>query len=198
MAHVHVDPGHWYKATTNGQIYDPGAVGRDSGLREAEVNLDVAKRAAHLLREVGCQTNLPKPDTNQQGVAEANAVPADAFVSIHSNSAADRRAHGVEVLYFSEQGKQLASAILNAISAEVIQGQGKWLTQPVNLAVRGVKKRTDLYVLKAAHMPACLVEVAFISNAAEEKLLANALFKQAVAQAIADGTVAYLTAKGVI
>ena len=55
---------------------------------------------------------------------------------------------------------------------------------------RGVKG-ARFHVLKNTNMPAVLVEVGFVSNKTEEKLLQTDSYKQKVAQAIAEGILAY-------
>ncbi|HLV22152.1 MAG TPA: N-acetylmuramoyl-L-alanine amidase, partial [Polyangiaceae bacterium] len=88
---VVLDPGHGGS--------DPGAIG-PNGLREKDVTLDVAHRAAPILaREVGVSTLLTR-DVDvyvplDERAARANAFNADLFVSIHLNSSPDRDGRGV-------------------------------------------------------------------------------------------------------
>lgn len=88
---VVLDPGHGG--------HDPGAVG-PHGLREKDVTLDIAHRAAPLLaREVGVSTLLTR-DVDafvplDERAARANAFNADLFISIHMNSSPDSAARGV-------------------------------------------------------------------------------------------------------
>jgi N-acetylmuramoyl-L-alanine amidase len=65
--------------------------------------------------------------------------------------------------------------------AEAIQQELNAVSDTAN---RGIKQ-APFRVLVGASMPAVLVEVAFISNAEEEKKLRNADFQQAVAEAVA-------------
>ena len=59
---------------------------------------------------------------------------------------------------------------------------------------RGVKQ-AGFYVLKGVQMPAILVEVGFITNRKEEKLLAKRKYRNRIAQAIAKGIMDYIEAK---
>jgi N-acetylmuramoyl-L-alanine amidase len=54
-------------------------------------------------------------------------------------------------------------------------------------------KQALFYVLVGAKMPSALVEVAFVSNAQEEKLLAKASYRQRIAAGIAAGIHAYFS-----
>jgi N-acetylmuramoyl-L-alanine amidase len=55
---------------------------------------------------------------------------------------------------------------------------------------RGVKQ-APFYVLAGARMPAVLLEVGFVSNAAEGQRLATAAYQERVAQAVVDGIAAW-------
>jgi N-acetylmuramoyl-L-alanine amidase len=84
---------------------DPGHGGSESGatgpggIREKDIVLDIAHRAAPLLaRELGISTLLTR-DTDdrvalEERVAKANAFGADLFVSIHCNADPSRSARG--------------------------------------------------------------------------------------------------------
>jgi N-acetylmuramoyl-L-alanine amidase len=58
---------------------------------------------------------------------------------------------------------------------------------------RGVKQ-APFYVLAGARMPAVLIEVGFVSNAAEARKLATSAYQDEVAEAIADGVRAWRSA----
>lgn len=88
---IALDPGHGGSET--------GATG-PRGIREKDIVLDIAHRAAPLLaRELGVSTLLTR-DTDErvaleERVAKANAFGADLFLSIHCNADVSRRARGV-------------------------------------------------------------------------------------------------------
>ncbi|MEO8901914.1 MAG: N-acetylmuramoyl-L-alanine amidase [Polyangiaceae bacterium] len=88
---VVLDPGHGG--------HDPGATG-PSGLREKDVTLDIAHRAAPLIaRELGISTLLTRDSDDyvalDERTARANAFQADLFVSIHCNASEDVAGRGV-------------------------------------------------------------------------------------------------------
>ncbi|HVI74982.1 MAG TPA: N-acetylmuramoyl-L-alanine amidase [Anaeromyxobacteraceae bacterium] len=67
------------------------------------------------------------------------------------------------------------------------------LVHRVGAEDRGVKQ-APFYVLAGARMPAVLLEVGFISNAAEARRLATPAYQEEVARAIADGIAAWRSA----
>ena len=169
-----LDPGHGGK--------DPGAVS-PGGIKEKDINLAVAKKLAAKLssyadvyltrwtdKELG---NSDKEDLGAR-VNLANSLKADVFVSIHCNSASNPTAQGMEVYTLPGRGPadELAQAIIDAW-AEVFPGR----------PVRG-HKEANFYVLQETSMPAVLVELGFLSNPEEEKLLANEDFQVKAADAL--------------
>jgi N-acetylmuramoyl-L-alanine amidase len=104
---VVLDPGHGGT--------DPGAVG-PNGLREKDVTLDVAHRAAPLLaREVGVSTLLTR-DVDvfvplDVRAAKANAFHGDLFVSIHCNSSEDSAARGVMTFVLDASRDEAAAKV---------------------------------------------------------------------------------------
>ena len=81
---------------------DPGAIGR-GGLKEKDVNLDVARKVARSLAAAGVQVVMTR-DTDEfitlQGRTEIASQPGiDLFVSIHANANKSRGANGIEVYY---------------------------------------------------------------------------------------------------
>lgn len=175
MVKICLDPGH-------GGL-DAGAVG-PSGLKEKDVNLAVAKRLAQYLSPV-CEIKLTRSEDRRlrtdestdlaARVATAENWRADYFVSIHCNSG-KISARGVETYAYQPGGK--GEQLAKAIQAELVKETG--------LVDRGVKF-AKYYVLHNTSMPAVLVELAFISNRAEEELLKSPIFQDKCAYAVAQG-----------
>ena len=114
------------------------------GGHEAQYAKIVADRAKVLLVQAGFAVTVDQSFTNSP--KNANSWGADIFVSIHSNAGGG---HGTETLYVSSGGKTLAGKV-----------QGGLLSK-LPFQSRGLKKRTDLYVLNATKMYACLLESVF-------------------------------------
>lgn len=149
--------------------------------------------------------------------AIANNYKADIFVSIHANASRARGAKGSEVYFLSYQasdddsrlaaqlegaaeplpeappGSDLALILWDMAQAEHLEESSALASRiQEELAVvtgsegRGVKQ-APFRVLVGAAMPAVLVEVAFISNPDEEKLLASDTYQQKIAASLARG-----------
>jgi N-acetylmuramoyl-L-alanine amidase len=149
--------------------------------------------------------------------AIANNYKADLFVSIHANASGARGAKGSEVYFLSYQasddesrwmaqtegaaepvaggapGSDLALILWDMAQAEHLEESSALASRiQEELAVvtgsegRGVKQ-APFRVLVGAAMPAILVEVAFISNPEEEKLLASDAYQAKIAASLARG-----------
>lgn len=140
---------------------DPGAVSKN-GNKEADITKKVALLLACKLIQYGCNVEFFQQRTFLTEVSEAeNSSNSDLFISIHCNSFDKETANGVEVLYYptSTKGRECA---------QLVQDE---LIKATKLKDRGIKARADLHVLRRTKAVAILVELAFLSNPAEEKLL---------------------------
>ena len=119
---------------------------------EATLMLPITKAAVKYLRDQGI-TVLSDADTNNNknmiaDVAWANRENVSLYVSIHCDYSG--APVGVMPLYYSTEGKRLATCLNNAIKS----GMG--------MKSRGVVKRTDLYELNDTNMPSCVLETGSI------------------------------------
>jgi N-acetylmuramoyl-L-alanine amidase len=167
--------------------YDSGAVG-PGGVKEKDVTLAVVKLLAGLLGTCdgiellltrnSDQVSWPSNDVEdlEARTKVANDWKADLFLSVHCNSFEDPAAHGTETYCYKFGGK-------GQIVAEFIQSE---LVGSLGLTDRGVKA-ANYKVLRDTLMPAVLVELAFISNPNEQRLLNTYSFQVKAARAIYDG-----------
>ncbi len=158
----------------------------------------------------------------QERTRIANQAKADLFISIHGNSSPDDAARGVEAYFlnFTTSPEALAVAARENALAQEPEHQLQSLLQKISLndkidesralaadidhtlvdqlqlghvliRDRGVKK-APFVVLIGAHMPSVLVEVSFLSNPTDERLLGEPRYRQRVAEGIFDGIRRYL------
>ena len=114
------------------------------GGHEAQYALIVANKVKGILTKAGLQVTVDQSFSNSP--KNANSWGADIFVSIHSNAGGG---HGTETLYVSTGGKVLAGKVQDGLLSKLPYQS------------RGLKKRTDLYVLNKTSMYACLLESVF-------------------------------------
>lgn len=149
---------------------DSGAVG--NGLTEKEINYN---QGMALYRLLEADPNIKVYMTREADVyptlqfrsALANEINADLFVSIHNNSAAPA-VKGTETLYFPSETDKRGQAIAKLVQDSIVS--------QCNMTNRGIKARSDLYVLRTTNMPAILIETGFISNPSEAALINSSSF----------------------
>ena len=189
---VVIDPGH------AGRNVDPGAVNAAMGLQEADIALMISRLVENYLLKVGYEVKLTRTEWEQAETddlsyrtALANGWAADIFISLHCNSAANQSAEGYEVWTSpgNTLGDKLATCIYGQIAAEFPDRAGR-----TDYSDGDPDKESRFYVLLHTDAPACLVEMAFISNDAEAALLANAAWQDRYARAIARGVTDYFVA----
>jgi N-acetylmuramoyl-L-alanine amidase len=98
VSRIVIDPGH------GGRDY--GAPGYLKGVHEKDVVLQISRRLAKKIREelkynVYLTRSSDQFLTLEERTAIANTQNADLFISIHTNSHRDRRAHGIETYFLN-------------------------------------------------------------------------------------------------
>lgn len=177
-------------------VLDPGHGGSDSGARgphgvmEKTCTLGISLKLRDILTANGAKVIMTR-DTDvdvygpnasdrqelQARVDVAAAHPrAEIFVSVHCDAFSTAQPHGTSTFYYesSTKSQQLAESVL------------KNVLKQTGLTSRGAKT-ARFYVLRNTDIPATLVETAFITNPAEEAMLADEEFQYTMALAIARG-----------
>ncbi|HXF81443.1 MAG TPA: N-acetylmuramoyl-L-alanine amidase, partial [bacterium] len=154
-----------------------------TGLREADVVLDISRRVRDLLARDGLRVVMIREDDVTVELTDrprlAREAGASIYVSIHANANGRATVNGSETYYLTPQSLVLAQMIQDELGI-VLQ-----------LPSRGIKTANFL-VLRDSGIPSVLVESAFISNADDEARLRNPAFRQALAAAIHRGIMRFL------
>lgn len=178
---------------------DGGVVGRETGVKESELNLSVTMKLKTILEEAGFDVALTrKTEAGLYGTATKGFKKRDmqkrkeiieeakpiAMISVHQNFYPTRTSRGGQVFYKkdSESGKKLAEGIQHSFN---------------NLyADQGVKPRVaasgDYYMLKCTEYTSVIAECGFLSNRADEALLVTEDYQRKVAETIYAGLAEYL------
>ncbi len=176
---ITIDPGHGGS--------DPGAIGA-KGTKEKDITLKIAKELQEQLKKKKAKVSMTRTadkdvhgpyasdaDELQARVNVAERNDADAFISIHINSSVNAKVKGFSTYYYpkSSHDKRLATAVHNKLTKNFGRD---------NLGVR----EANFYVTKRSSMPAILIELCFISNKDEEKLLQSSWFQKKAARLLAE------------
>ncbi|MGX8004311.1 N-acetylmuramoyl-L-alanine amidase [Staphylococcus hominis] len=166
-------------------VLDPGHGGSDQGassstaLKSLEKNytLKTALELKRALEKAGAHVKLTRTDDSYVSLDNRKAT-GDVFISIHNDSLDSHNANGATVYWYQNSQETLAE-VLNA------NIQKKSL-----LSNRGVRQQ-NYQVLRQTNKPAVLLELGYISNPTDEKMIRNQLHRQVVEEAVVDGLKQY-------
>ena len=181
---ITLDPGHGGS--------DPGAIGA-SGLKEKQITLEISMRVKELLEKEGAKVYMTRttdkdvygPNASDRAELQARVNVAekynsDLFISLHINSSVNKSVGGFSSYYYPKTDNDLK--IAKAIQDKFAKNFGV-----DNLGVR----QANFYVVKRCSMPATLLEMCFISNPKEEKLMKSRWFQKKTARLIVEGVENY-------
>lgn len=175
-----VDPGHGTHYP-DGSPLNVGAVG-PGGVRENVVTLAVGEALARLLRAAGARVVLTRSYAhpyrtatvlrldNRARAALANRIGATAFVALHADSSTNPAQGGTSVFWLRPNSIALANAMRHRLG-ELGLGESEF-------------RARDLAVTNEARVPAVLVELGFVSNPSQERVLASSAFQERAARAV--------------
>lgn len=194
-------------------VIDPGHGGRDSGAlscighdHEKVFTLDWARRLAPLLMARGWNVVLTRTNDTEVSLAErvaiADRVKADLFLSLHFNSGLPNRdLTGLETYCLTPSG--MPSNLIRDGEDDLSQSHPNNLFDDQNIllasrvhrsvlssagvADRGVRRARFMAVLRHQNRPAVLIEGGYLSNVGEARRIADADYRQALAEGVARG-----------
>ncbi|CAM4035725.1 MULTISPECIES: N-acetylmuramoyl-L-alanine amidase [Geobacillus] len=163
-------------------VLDPGHGGKDggaksvAGVKEKELTLGTARLLKNKLQSYGARVVLTRSSDEyvplSARVAAARLYQADAFISLHYDSAADPDASGITIYYYD----RFADYEL----AQSFQGLFRQLSA---LPFRGIAFG-DYYVLRENEKPSVLLELGYLSNRSDAAVVATNGYQEAVTTAI--------------
>ena len=132
------------------------------------------RKRGHIVDRIICPEKTFTSSTQEKGykLNMINKGNYNLVMELHLNAAAPD-AHGAEVLYKSSAGKKYADKVQKQLS-KIFNN-------------RGVKQRTDLYILNGTKPPAILLETFFCTSKKDYKKAKGLLKRKKLARLVADG-----------
>ena len=180
---------------------DAGCSGINTGVKESDINLSIAKKLQEKLEAYGFYVVMTRD--GDYGLYDSDAdnfklsdmykrvglikrVSADMVISIHQNSFRDDSLHGAQVFY--QEGDDASMILAYAVQQELKNVLGD---------VRGEHNFSDLYLLKESNALGVLIECGYLTNTFDEEKLQDYKYQEKVAYAILSGIIRYLVTIGV-
>lgn len=182
-------------------VIDAGHGGMDEGTasvngkyNEKLYTLKVAKCLQELYQDKDAKVYFTRLHDTTLSTAErtklANAVHADAFVSIHCNASTigDTASYGIEALY-SGRAKAASETLT---SKKLAQSVRKFVHQETGRRDRGVIQRTDLYLMNHSKVPVTIIEIGYMTNSSDLNYIIKEKNQKKIAEGIYKGIEAAL------
>lgn len=173
---------------------DEGTVSVDGKHREKDYAVRVAKCLQDIYKDSESKvyfTRLHDTTLSKEKRTDlANAVHADAFVSIHCNASTpgDTASYGMEALY-SGRARTASDKLTSKQLAKYVQ---KGVHEETGRRDRGVIQRNDLYLMNHSKVPVTIIEIGYMSNSSDLRYLLKEKNQKKIAKGIYNGIEAAL------
>lgn len=202
-----IDPGHQTKVNNKTEPLAPtsnemkvqnpgGAQGVSTGVPEYKLNLAVSEKLKNILGQNGYTVVMTREtnDVDLGNIARANIANdcnADLYIRIHADGMDDSSVKGISVLVPGSQyikDKNILSSSKSA-ARKVLDG----LISETGAKSRGIVERNDLTGFNWAKVPMILVEMGFMSNPEEDRLMNTDSYRDKIAAGVYEGIKSYFT-----
>ena len=202
---IAIDPGHQRKKNHDKEPLGPGSdemknkvssgtQGVATGLKEYELNLQVSLKLRDELIARGYEVLMIRTEhdvdiSNAQRAEVANEARADAFLRIHADGSDNASRTGAMTICMTE--KNPYNAALHTDSLALSQLIVDQLCAETGTNNRGVWETDTMTGVNWSEVPVTIIEMGFMTNPDEDRLMASDDYQNKIVKGIADGLDAY-------
>jgi len=202
---VCIDPGHQSRGNSTHEPIGPGAsttkakvtggtTGVATGIPEYQLTLDVGLMLQKELESRGYQVIMTRTSnnvniSNSERAAVANNAGADAFIRIHANGGG---ASSQGALTMCQTANNPFNANLYNESYALSQAVLKNFVAATGAKNLGVSRVDNMSGINWCQVPVTIIEMGFMSNAAEDRNMADPSYRQKMVLGMANGIDEYL------
>ena len=164
---------------------DPGTNGY--GLIEKDITLDVCQKLDVILKKSGINTLMIRDGDDYvdhiERIQLANSRKVTLFLSVHCDWFEDKSLNGIRTFYNPSETLKAG----NLQEQDYAQNIQNTLINTLHVKDMGIVPDSQISVVKRADMPSILVEIGFLSNKNDSKLLMTDDYRKKTAEALAEG-----------
>lgn len=198
---IAIDAGHQTKGNNEKEPIGPGATttkpkvssgtkGTTTGVPEYKLNLVIALKVKKELIHRGYEVYMirEKNDvnlSNRERAELANESGADLFLRIHADGSENSSVNGTSTLYPSKDNPYVSELSHDsyALSKAIVDA----MCEKTGAKNRGTIARDDMSGINWCNIPVSIIEMGYMSNKKEDKLMQTKEYQDKLVQGICDG-----------
>ncbi len=198
---VAIDAGHQSKGNYATEPIGPGAKvtkakvssgtqGTYTKVPEYKLTLIIAKKVRKELLKRGYEVTMIRNKntvnlSNKERAELANDCGADIFIRIHADGSTDPDVHGTSTLYPSENNPYVSG--LSKDSQALAEAVVNAMCHATGAKNRGTIARDDMSGINWCKLPVTIIEMGYMTNKKEDKLMQTKKYQDKLVQGICDG-----------
>ena len=204
---IGLDPGHQRKANSDLEPMAPGSSvmnkkvtsgtqGRFTGVPEYVVNLQVGLKLRDELEALGAAVIMTRTThdidiSNSERAKMMNKAGVDCWLRIHADGSDDSSVYGISILVPAAGTMNTSDAGVQQRSAQLAGALLDSVVKSTKAKSRGLKYRSDQTGFCWSSVPVCNIEMGYMTNEAEDKLLVTDAYQNKIVDGLVDGFLKY-------
>ena len=206
---IGIDAGHQAHANYDHEPVSPGSTatkakvssgtsGRFTGVAEYVVNLQVALKLKAKLEALGAAVIMTRGThdvdiSNAERAQMMNDANVDCWIRIHANGNNNASVHGMEMLVPTSGCLNTSDSAVYDASVKLGQALQSAAASSAGAKDLGLSPRSDQTGFNWSSRPVCNIEMGYMTNEAEDRLLITDDYQEQIAQGLAQGFVNYFS-----